>query len=197
MVDLVRCYSDVSARRSSAMPHPRRRRVSQYESKQSGFVIHPCQTTAFRSKRETHQHKSRSIKRKIEKGQRKTTFEPAAPDGGTSTIPGRHVVLTSRPGASCYPGCHLLPTFAPRGFPSTLTVAPTLPKPLVGFASTPPVDPLLPPYGHTTTSIHEFEYIFCIKNTPPPPTPFISLNTRYYMRCASYSAVPHPRVNSP
>ena len=113
--------------------------------------------------------------------QRKITFEPAAPVGGTSSIDMFHLLVSLAP---CYPACHLLPTLVHRGFPSTPPV-PSAPRiPLVGFPSTPPVVVPPPvPLGTThggfpapSTQLclilvpHHHEPFGCFKD-PPVPLP--------------------------
>ena len=67
----------------------------------------------------------RSAKRK----RRKTTFEPAAAVGGTSSIDMFHFLVGLVP---CYPVCRLLPAFVHRGFPFTPPFAPPSPCIYIG-----------------------------------------------------------------
>ena len=80
-------------------------------------------------------------KNKAKRRQRKTTFEPAAPVGGTSSRWKFYFLVGL---VLCYPVCHLLPTFVYCSFPSTPPVPPPLRVPLVGFYATLPVAPPLP-----------------------------------------------------
>ena len=72
---------------------------------------------------------------------KKTTFEPAAAVGGTSSIYMLYLLVSLVPS---YPLCHLRPTFVHRGFPSNPPVPPPPHIPSGGFPSTPPVAPPSP-----------------------------------------------------
>ena len=126
----------------------------------------------------TENQAQKKANKRTNKG-RKTTFEPAAPVGGTSSIGMLYFLVGLVP---CYLVCHLLPTFVHRGFPSTPPVPPPTRIPLVGFPSTPPVAPPSPIPLRTT---HGGCAALCLILVPPHHEP---------LGCFEDSPVPLPRL---
>ena len=111
----------------------------------------------------------RKMKNKTKKDHVRTSW---APVGGTSSMPGGHVLHTSRSVVPCHPVCHLLPTFVDRGFPSTPPGCPPPRIPLVAFPSTPPVAPPPPiPLGTTRGGYPALSTQLCLVLEPPHHEP--------------------------
>ena len=124
------CYPVYRPAFVNYVPHPEKMRQT-IRNNQSRLVIHLRHTTRFvrtRKKDKVIERKNTEDQEQKEtKRQKKTTFEPVAPVGGTSSTDMFYSLVGLVP---CYSVYHLLPTFVHRGFPSTPPVAPPPPFPL-------------------------------------------------------------------